>query len=288
MEVNLAVRRPKSPVKEIQGRVPHRIRFTGSKVIPALQIKFSDVQNSNNNMLTAIALYSTLLLGAPATPTIQDMIPKGFRDASFTAFVVSGNPQELAKINRDFAQSYRFRSSMVRTKEPFMVRAESTVEDSSILFIVNGPRRLVRIPRSNINMRENLATKPGKRQTVFDFGFLTPSLFDDYYQAKFVRTDRATKDEVFDVTYVPRLKDGTRHRVWINPDRRLMVKREWYSQIDGRLMATFSYEDAKQFDGVWLPTRIVVRNSENKIAGTSRYDAVRVNSGLDTDIFRVD
>lgn len=238
-------------------------------------------------MIHALAL-SVTLLTAPAPPSIQDFVPRNLRDASFTAVVVSGNPQELAKINRDFAQSYRFRSSSIRLKEPFMVRAESTVEDSTILFVVNGTRRMVRIPRSNINLRENLATKPGKRQTAFDFGFLTPSLFDDFFTARYVRRDRATGQEVFDVTYVPRLKDGTRHRVWIDPDRKLLTKREWYSQIDGRLMATISYDEPRQFDGLWLPTRVTVRNADNRVAGTSRYDSIRVNTGLDNSIFRVD
>lgn len=223
-----------------------------------------------------------------AAPTVDDYLPKGLQDVSFTARIVRGNYKELAKINDDFANSYRFKSSKVWLKEPFKLRMESVVEDASITFIVNGPRKKVRIPRSNINLKEDLSRSPGKRQTLLDFGLIAPSLFDNYFQAKFVREDRATKDVVFDVTYVPSLKDGTRHRLWIDPERRMATKREWYSQIDGRLMATFVYEQPVKSDGIWFPTQVTVRNADNVVAGITRYEKLSVNVGLSESLFKID
>jgi len=233
-----------------------------------------------------IVIGTVVLTQGVVGQSIKDSVHPGFKDASFTAVVKTGNQRELAKINKDFANSYRFKSSTVRMKEPFKLRLESKVEDQNILFILNGTQRLVRVPQSNVNIRENLAKSPGKRQTALDFGMLTPSLFNDFFTAKFVRNDRTTNNLVFDMSYVPRLDDTTRHRVWVDPQKKFVTKREWYSQLDGRLLATFLYENAKLEGGVWFPTRVTVKNADNKVAGVTEYQGLKVNSGLEDSLFK--
>jgi len=236
-------------------------------------------------MMTIIVAAAAL---GQATPKISDCWQTGFVDASFTATVASSNQRELAKINKDFANSYRFKSTEVRLKEPFKLRLETKVDDMDILFIVNGSTRVVRIPSRGIRNKENLAKAPGKRQTALDFGLLTPALFNNLFQAKFIRNDRATGDLVFDLTYIPSLDDTTRHRVWVDPKQKFVNKREWYSQNDGRLMATFLYTEAKQFGNVWFPTKLTVKNAENKVAGSTSYAKVKVNAGVADSSFAVD
>lgn len=228
-----------------------------------------------------------LVLGQSSTVRIQDLVQPALRDASWRARVERSAQRELQKINRDFANSYRFSFTDVQMKEPFMLRLESTVDDQSILYILNGPIRMFRIPRAGINRRENLARAPGKRQTPLDFGLLTPSLFDNFFTARFVRNDRATGNVVFDVTYVPSLGDTTRHRIWVDRTRRIVTKREWYSQNGGFLVATFYYEEPRSFSGIWIPTRLRVHNADDKFAGSTRYENIRVNTGLSDSIFRV-
>ena len=240
--------------------------------------------------MSMMALIAAGTLGA-ADPKIQDVTSRNLQDVSFTARVGSANQRELAKINEDFANSYRFKASNVWIKEPLKLRMESKVEDTSIFFIVNGTTRLVRIPKARINQKEDLSKSPGKRQTPLDFGLLPPSLFRDFFQGKFVRTE--TRGDfagchVFDLTYVPSLKDGTRHRVWVDPKTRFTAKSEWYSQFGGTLMATFVYDQAKEFNGVWIPTRATVRNADDKVGGTTSYSAVKVNQGLADSLFKVD
>lgn len=235
-----------------------------------------------------MSLISTVVMGALMlqTPTIQSVIPNNLQDIQFTVTVQNANQTELRKINQDFAQSYRFRTSEVQMKEPFMLRMRSQVDDMDIVFVVNGANRLVRIPRAGLNQRENLARSPGKRQTVLDFGILTPSLFRDLFRAEFVRTER-NGQHVFDLRYNPSLNDGTRHRVWIDPNRRVMVRREWYSQIDGRLQAIFEYSEPRQFSGVWVNTRVTVFSADNNRAGTTTYTNVRVNQGIADSQFAI-
>ena len=66
-----------------------------------------------------------------------------------------------------------------------------------------------------------------------------------------------------------------------------MTRREWYNR-EGELMATFTYDGMKQDSGVWYPTKVTVRNSENVVAGITQYESVKVNGGLDDSIFKVD
>lgn len=230
------------------------------------------------------------LAPAPADPTIQSYVQTSFKDVAFTAKVQTANQKELAKINQDFAKSYRFKSSNVWLKEPMKLRMESRVEDTDIFFIVNGGKKLVRVPRANINQRDDVSKAPGKRQTPLDFGLLTPSLFQSFFSAKYVRTESRgdfAGDLVFDLTYIPSLDDSSRHRVWVDPKMKFTAKREWYSQA-GYLMATFTYEQPKLEDGVYMPTKVTVKNADGKFGGSTQYLNVRVNVGLEDSLFKVD
>lgn len=236
-------------------------------------------------MILAFTVFS---LATPlVNPSINDFIPK-FRDAAFTMKVGQANFAELRKINKDFADSYRFKTTDVKMKEPFKLRVEGKLDGSSIMYIINGKNKLVKVPRSKLSFRDNVANSPGKIQTPLDFGLITASLFDDFYVATFVRSDRATGDAVFDLTYEPRFKDKTRQRVFIEPTTKLLNKREWYNR-KGELMAVFSYGGATKDagTGVYFPTTLTVRNAENKVAGTATYSDLKVNDGLSEALFEL-
>ena len=234
-------------------------------------------------MITVLAATAVLL--TPQTVPISDMYQKEFRDASFTLKVAKANQKELAKISSDFGASYRFSTTEVRVKEPFKLRITANVEDTSVLFVVNGVRRLVSIPKARLNQKENLAEDPGKRQTLFDFGLLTPALFEDLFVGNFVRKDRATGDLVYDITYNPRLKHRSHFRIWVDPAKKYITKKEWYRR--DRQLATFFYSEPKQVDGVWFPTKMSVKNVEDKFAGETQIQNLKVNTGLSEELFKI-
>ncbi len=217
--------------------------------------------------------------------SIDSYVQKNFEDANFTARVKFANQKELSKINKDFGQSYRFSSVEFKVKEPFKVRADANVEDTKVLYITNGTKQLIRIPRIKVNSHQDLSKSPGRRQTLLDFGVLTPSLFDDFFVAKFVRMDRATGDAVFDLTYVPALDDTTRHRIWVDPQKKYVTRREWYSQRGGKQLATFYYTDPVNAGGVWMPSHVSVKNVEGVLAGETYYDGLKINSGIPDSLF---
>jgi outer membrane lipoprotein-sorting protein len=236
--------------------------------------------------MTTLAVLTALSIAAQPAPRINDFVSTGLRDATMVATVVRGDQRELQKINNDFGQSYRFKSTKIQFKEPFKIRLEASAEDTSILYVLNGATQIIRVPRARINTRQDLSNAPGRRQTTMDFGVLTSSLFNNFFTATFVRQDRATGAAVFDIRYVPALDDTSRHRVWIDPERKYVMRREWYNQVD-RQLATFVYEQPKQFSGVWMPTQMTVRNVENKVAGITRYESIAVNTGLAESLFDV-
>jgi hypothetical protein len=110
-----------------------------------------------------------------------------------------------------------------------------------------------------------------------------PSLFPDFFKAKFVRIDRETNEPVFDITYADP-DEQARYRTWIDPVHKVVTKREWYNRY-GRELATFYYEQPKEFKGVWIPTTIVVKNLDNNVAGSTHYESVQVNTGLSVSVF---
>ena len=236
--------------------------------------------------MIGLAALTAIAVTAQGSTSIDAYLQKNFSDASFTARVKFANQKELGKINDDFGKSYRFSYSDLKVKEPFKVRVESNVEDTKVLYILNGTQLLIRIPRVKINSRQDLAKAPGRRQTLMDFGLLTPSLFNNFMVAKFVRMDRASGNAVFDITYIPALDDTSRHRVWIDPEKKYIMKREWYGQRGGQA-ATFFYTNPKNVGGVWMPTTVKVQNNDGKLAGETSYEGLKVNQGLDDSLFSV-
>ncbi len=236
-------------------------------------------------MTALVGLLALIPAWTDADPTLDDVLQKGFKDAQFSIVVVQADQRELAKINKDFGASYRFKTSEATIKEPFKLRLSGKVDDTEILFIVNGTTQWIRVPRANISQKNELAKSPGKRQTMMDFGVLTPSLFDELFSAKFVRVDRATGDYVFDLTFQkPKYVDTTRFRLWIDPKLRYTKRREWYNRV-GELMATFLYERPVTQGGATLPTKVTVRNVDGKLAGVTEYRSVAINRGLSDSLF---
>ena len=168
-----------------------------------------------------------------------------------------------------------------------MLRVDSKIEETRMTYTLNGTTQLMAVPNLRLKQRTNLSNAPGRRQTMLDFGFLTASLFDgSLYTSKFIRVDRATSAVVFDIGYVSKYNDTSRHRVWIDPVKHYIQKREWYNRT-GNLLATFTFENPVEKKGIWLPTVLTVRNVDNVIAGQTRYEDMKVNEGIAESIFSV-
>jgi outer membrane lipoprotein-sorting protein len=220
---------------------------------------------------------------ATAAPSFDDAISNKLDDLTFTAKVVSATRSELRKINPDFALGYEAKEVRVLWKEPMMIRLNANQAGENITYIINGTTKTYNVPRIGARGREDVSKSPGKHQTLLDFGLLTRSMKQSFIKGTYVRTEGSLY--VFDVNY-QFSGDPTRHRVWVDPQRRYITRRMWYNR-KGELLATFIYENPVERNGVWVPTRTTVRNAENKVAGVTEYTDVRVNTGLAASNFSV-
>ncbi len=110
-------------------------------------------------------------------------------------------------------------------------------------------------------------------------------MFEERFDATFVRQDRETGDLVFDLTYKkPKYHDTSRHRVWVDPQKKYITKRVWFAQ-DGHEMATFIYEDPEEQNGIWFPSQATVKNVDDHVAGVTRYTKMNINVGLSDKLF---
>lgn len=231
-----------------------------------------------NSILALTAL--TAFVQAPSI----DQYTQSIKDIAFSMDVRTGNQPALRKISGDFGEAYRFEHMTFKIKDSFQIRGETKVDDMSVLMIMNDGIRSFKSPGKG-GFRMDVRKKPGQRQTIFEFGIVTPQLFDDFMVSRFVRSDRATGDAVFDVNFNPRFGDKTLYRVWIDPEKKFTTKKEWYGQ-DGNLKATFYFTSPIKVGSYWVPTIATVKNSEGTVAGTLNYSHFKINAGLDDSIFK--
>lgn len=224
---------------------------------------------------------SLLALGFQ-NPSISQFVDSGLRDLKMTVRVVKGDQRELAKINKDFGQAYRIESTLVQIKEPMKLKVESEVDDINASYTINGSRRMFKF--KSLKQVQDLSSSPGKLQTSFDFGILTSSLFNSLYSAKFLRIDRATGAAVFEFRYQAQNLDTSSSRVWIDPEKKIIIKREWFNQ-ENRQLATFLYSNPKKYGSIWLNTKVTVKNVDDKVAGITQIEGVSVNSGISDSVF---
>ena len=236
--------------------------------------------------MTALVAAAVLAAFGQGSQNVSDYVQRNLQDATMVARVKVANLRELAKINKDYSKQYEFQKTVFKLKEPFKLRGDAEINDTNVTYVLNGTHLTIRIPRlAALSSKQDLSNSPGRRQTFMDFGVLTPALFDTFLDARFVRQDRATNNAVFDIVYNKKFSDTTRFRVWIDPAKKYITKREWYGQ-NGNQKATFDYDSPVEVSGIWLPTHVVVRNTENKIAAETVYDSIKVNTGLPDSLFK--
>ncbi|MCH8274377.1 MAG: outer membrane lipoprotein-sorting protein [Armatimonadetes bacterium] len=227
---------------------------------------------------------AAVTLATAALPTFDDAVQTGLKDIAFSVKVVSAKRAELRKINRDFAISYEAKEVKVQWKEPMKLRLTSKVNGQALTYLVVGSKKTYHIPRLRLKKTEDISKSPGKRQTLLDFGMISPSMSKSFLKGSYVRTDREGR-LIFDVNY-QYAGDTSRHRVWIDAGKRYVVKRMWFNR-KGQLMATFDYTEPVEANGLWIPTKLTVRNAEGKVAGVSRFESIKVNGGIPDSVFKL-
>jgi outer membrane lipoprotein-sorting protein len=220
--------------------------------------------------------------GRPDTPQFSQIVVSDLKDFQATVKVEKADRTELNKINRDFGMAYSLRDLTMRYKEPNKLRMEGSVG----WLVFNGSTRCFRVPQLKLTKRDDLGESPGKRYTLFDIGILTPSALA-VMQTKYLRSENldGVAAQVFDMKY--RGDDTSRFTIWVDLERRVVLKRAWYDATE-KLKAVFLYQEHRQLQpGLWAPTRLEVRNGDDAVAGVTSYSDLKINQGLDDSLFTI-
>ena len=237
---------------------------------------------SRKILVPACALaWLALFAGArPETPELNQIVASDLKDFQATVKVVKADRTELVKINRDFAMAYTIRDLTMRYKEPNKLRMEGSIG----WLVFNGSTRQFRVNALKYSKKDDLGDSPGRRYTLFDIGLLTPSAMA-VLDSRYLRSEQlnGVPAQVYEVRY---RGDATSHfTVWVDPTRHAVLKRNWYDAAD-KLKAVFLYQDHRELrPGLWVPTRLEVRNGDDVIAGVTSYSDLKINQGLDDSIF---
>src|SRR5215212_5950063 len=124
----------------------------------------------------ALLVMATASATASSSETLTSYCQPGLRDVRATVVVEKKIDAALNEIDENEEKGYRIKRSQFSLKEPNKVRVEGKYGLISILYVINGDRKL----RSAMGIRKvkNIAQKPGERYTAMEIGALTPALVE--------------------------------------------------------------------------------------------------------------
>jgi len=208
----------------------------------------------------------------------------GFKDVTLTCKVGYANHKELSKIGKDFPKTYEFKSTTVWYKAPDKMKIEGKLGMVRVAIIMNDDKKAIQIPSIHYSKTEDISSDPHKRQTDLDIGIVTESLWQDYSVVD-VETEK-NSDPVYKITFVRDNARSKKHVAWVDANTLKLLKVEKY-EGNGKLKSRFLYSGHTSVNGVWVPTRIEVFSPDGKLAGTTTYEGIKVNTNLADSIFKL-
>lgn len=217
-----------------------------------------------------------------AAPSINSLTSAGIKTLQASSEIVTENQGELKKIDGDIALAYRLHRGAFVYEQPGKLRIDASIPHFiSGYYIINGNQKLTVAPF--VHKVQDTTGAPGKRQTLLDFGFVPPELLADD-NAVFLRRESGLL--VFQLQ--PKQAGETeKDIVWIDPKTHITTQRYNYGR-DGKLTKILRYVDPVQAaPGVYVPTRVELYNPENKLAGATVYQNIKVNQPVSESLFKI-
>lgn len=226
--------------------------------------------------------------GAPeASTNIADYVCQKLDDVTATMRVTYYNDQAGRKMGEGFEVMHKLKGDVqMRYKEENKLRLDTRAPKA--VYIINNTTQQVSVPSLGIRTTMNFDESPGKRKTLLDVGLISNGYLA-YTMAEFRRMApvNGVNCAVFKISYRNKQLDTSHRMVWIDPKTKVTLKREEYSQ-EGKLNGTFFYKDPKEVaSGIWFPSAIEVHNNEGQKAGITAYKNVKVNQGLEDNLFKL-
>jgi outer membrane lipoprotein-sorting protein len=169
----------------------------------------------------------------------------------------------------------------------FRLSATSPKEGKQTL-VINEDQRSFTVGDGKKVTHQDLSANPAKRSFLFEVcGLLTPGIFDTV-RARFVQQEtlEGVPTLVYDLTYWG-LEDGPYQRVWIDPDRRLLLKRERFDAESVLRTIVLYRQPTEVGSNVWMPTTVDIQDGSRKAIATIKIARAQVNAGVSDNLFKM-
>ncbi len=237
----------------------------------------------NFRSLTSIsAALAFAPLSVQAAPSIQSLTSAPIHTLSANSEIVTENQDVLRTIDGDIALAYRLHRGALTYEQPGKLRIEASIPHLATgYYVINGNQKLTVAPF--VHKVQDTTGAPGKRQSLLDFGLVPPELLTDY-NATFLRREAG----LLCFQLQPKQRGETeKDLVWIDPKTHITTQRYNYGR-DGKLTKILRYINPVQVaPGVYIPTRVELYNTQNKLAGATVYQNIHVNQRVSDSLFKI-
>jgi outer membrane lipoprotein-sorting protein len=247
---------------------------------------------SNKTKIPFLCIALTLLLSNASYTAGEDIktkaasAVKGLKDLTLTCIVTYSNPKELKKISKDFSKRYEFKKSTIKYKSPDMFKMEGSLGLIKGRIVFNGDRKALVIPGIGVNKKDDLKKDPHKRQSDLDIGIFSDSLWK-HYIVKNAETVPGANGAEYKITFVRSNAKSKNITCWVTSDTMKLRKLEKY-ESDGSMKSRFIYTDHKKINNsIWIPMKINIYNGNGKLAASTEYKDVKINTGISNSEFKL-
>ena len=234
-------------------------------------------------LAAGLALTALSISTVQAAPDIRSLTSANVKTLSASSEIVTENQDELKKIDGDISLAYRLHRGSMVYAQPGKLRIEASIPHLATgYYVINGNMKLTVAPF--VHKVQDTTGAPGKRQTLLDFGLVPPELLTDY-NITFLRRESGLL--CFQVQ-PKQVGETQKDLIWIDPKTHITAQRYNYGR-DGKLTKWFLYKNPVQVaPGIYVPTRVELYNTQNKLAGATVYENIRVNQPVSDSLFKVE
>ncbi|HLK58769.1 MAG TPA: outer membrane lipoprotein-sorting protein [Chthonomonadaceae bacterium] len=209
-------------------------------------------------------------------------------DLEATLQVTTKDPKPLEAIDKDVARLYALHDVTLEYKDPDKLRlTTNSPKDGKETLLFDGEQRSFTIEKGKSGKEQNLSDTPFKRSFLFEYcGVLTQEMFETL-RARFVKQEplEGVPTVVYDLTYWGQ-DEGPYCRVWIDPEKRLILKRECFDK-DSKLKTIERYKQPTEVaPNLWLPGSVEMADGKGAVFTTVKLTRVKVNQGIPDSAFR--
>lgn len=226
---------------------------------------------------------------APAQPqkSLADYAQTALRDLTADVDVISKNNHELKKIGKGYVDGYSLSSQEFWWSVPDRVRFQGKKGLLTVRRITNGDRMLLEVPPLHRKVSD-LSKKPGKGDSIADIGIITADWARDV-GSRWLRSETRGGKTMQVFEYWERLDPRYKHTIVIDPQTKTMVERIDHHRNKKAVgfRKRFVYSAVINVNGINMPSRVELYNSENRLGAVMKYEKVRVNTNLSDNLFKI-